>query len=516
MQCHVQRQQMNFQKRRLLISSLKAKDILLSTALLQWYISHGLIVNRIHHIIEFVPRKPFKKFVDEITRERKEGSRNPNKAVLAQTFKLIGNSSYGSMLIDKMKYAKTSLIHGDSKAKRAVNSLYFKELSMLGGELYELEEAYRSLKMTVPIYLGFQVLQLAKLRMLEFAYDFMAKYIERPLYQYLYCDTDSLYVSLARESLDKCVKPQYLSEFTSLHENYCRDSRAENAFLSRTCCPLHTFEDDKEPGLLKIEFHKGDIFIGLSSKTYVCRSSDKQLKLSCKGVNKSSVLARGGIISTFKTILSDGKSREASNSGIRMHGGVLKSYKQRKDAFAYFYVKREVGTEGIYTKPLNLTLLPFPQDGVPLQYYPELCMDYKWSFVYFDMQFVSIRQALVYYKVVDAPYNIERKGVLLSQIMTAGDADLQKIYADCLSYQAWESVKFYRVKDIVRVRLFQLSGIREMLLSTFPYIIYHAERADNEWGVGEVWDVVRWLKPSEIRGRNYLGLVYKEIRDECQ
>ena len=348
MQRHVHHQQMNFKTRRLLISALKAKDILLSTALLKWYISHGLIVKNIHHVVEFVARRPFKSFVDEVTRERKEGSRNPDKSVLAQTFKLIGNSSYGSMLIDKMKYAKTTLLYGDQKAKQSVNSLYFKELTVLGGELYELEEAYRSLKMSVPIYLGFQVLQLAKLRMLEFAYDFMAKYIERPLYQYLYCDTDSLYVSLAKESLEKCVKTKYLDEFTSQLQNYCGEHRAENAFLSRTCCQTHTFEDDKEPGLLKIEFHKGDIFLGLSSKTYTCRSSDHQLKLSCKGVNKSAVLGRGDILSTFKAILTDGKSREASNSGIRMHEGVLKSYKQRKDAFAYLHQKGSWGGRDIH------------------------------------------------------------------------------------------------------------------------------------------------------------------------
>ena len=178
------------------------------------------------------------------------------------------------------------------------------------------------------------------------------------------------------------------------------------------------------------------------------------------------------------------------------------------------YIKRVVGAEGIYTKPLNLTLVPFPEVGVALQYFSELCMDFRWNFAYADMHFISIRQAIVYYKVVDAPLCEDKKRLWINQIMAG--SDLQKIYAECITYQAWESVKFYRVKDIVRVRLYQIPDAKEKLFSTKPHTLLNAQHRDNEWGVGEIWNVVRWLKASEIGGRNYLGLAYKEVRDECQ
>ena len=229
------------------------------------------------------------------------------------------------------------------------------------------------------------------------------------------------------------------------------------------------------------------------------------------------MLARGEVISTFKATLTDERSREAANSGIRMHGGVLKSYKQRKDAFAYFYVKREVGTAGIYTKPLTLTLVPFPQAGVALQTYAELCIDFKCMFIYANTRFVSIRQAVVYYKVVDAPLSAAKKAAWIEQIwMSQSDVELKKIYAECVTYQGWENTKYHRLKDIVRVRVGQVPLARESLLSTASCLLFNAERKDNEWGVGETWNVVRWLKTSEIRGRNYLGIAYQEIREELQ
>ena len=516
MKGHIEESGINFKKRRLLISGLKAKEILLSTALLKWYLTHGLRIVKVHHVLEFVPKRPFREFVREITEKRKEGSRDANKAVLAQTYKLIGNSSYGSMLIDKMKYAKTSIIRGDQTAKKCVNSPLFKELNVLGEDLYELQEGYKSLSMTIPIYLGYQILQLAKLRMLEFAYDFMLKYIERPLFQYLYCDTDSLYFSFSRESLDECVKPHMREEYDYQMSQCCCADRFPTAFLSRTCCPFHKFEDDKEPGLLKIEFHKGDIFLGLSSKTYVCKSDKDGLKLSCKGVNKSTILRGGSVVDMFKETLADRKSREAVNSGIRSHNGAVKSYKQRKDAFTYLYVKREVCAGGVYTKPLNVRLWPVPCNLLPLQAYPELCMDFVFPFSYFNRRFTTLYQAMTYFKIMDVVKEVGKRESLLEKIMAAKGAELREIYKCACTGQMWESVKYFRVKDIALHRVRQIPKVRQSLEATAPKRLVNAEKNDSEWGAGEEWRVIRWIKENDVPGRNYLGLAYEEIRREIK
>ena len=514
MQEHIAESGINFKQRRLLMSGLQAREILLSTALIKWYLSHGLQIVRIHHVVEFLSKAPFKQFVREITEKRKEGSRDPNKAVLAQTYKLIGNSSYGSMLIDKMKYAKTSIIHGDKTARKCVNSPLFMDLNLLGEELYELQEGYRTLTMSIPIYLGFQILQLAKLRMLEFAYDFMSKYVERPLYQYLYCDTDSLYFSLSKDSLEECVKCDMREEYEMQMTQYCGEARFPNAFLSRTCCPHHTFEDDKEPGLLKIEFHKGDIFLGLSSKTYVCRSGKDGVKLSCKGVNKATVMKSGNVVDTFRGTLSDRKSREATNSGIRMHNGAMKSYKQRKDAFSYLYVKREVCAGGVYTKPLDVTLNPVPCLLLAIQIYPELCMDFSFPFSYFSRRFRTIYQAVTYFKILGVVKNVPMREAMLEKVMRATGEELREIYLRTSTDHLWESVKYVRVKDIVAKRLPQIPNAYRMLSDSIPMKLINADKNDCEWGAGEEWKVIRWIKEKDVPGKNYLGVLYEELRNE--
>ena len=512
MKRHVESNNIKFSQRRLLISGLKGKEILLSTALIKWYLKHGLRITKIHQVIEFFGGTPFKNFVQEITEKRKEGSRNPDKAVLAQTYKLIGNSSYGSMLMDQMKFEKTSLVQGEQTARGKINSPRFKQLDMLGEELYEMSESPSKIRLKIPIYIGYQILQLAKLRMLEFAYDFLSKYIERPLYQFLYCDTDSLYLSLARESLEECVIESKREEFISLSNSFCSEERSPNAFLSRTCCSAHNFEDDREPGLLKVEFNKGDFFLGLCSKTYVCRDCDSAIKLSCKGVNKQHFIANNNVIDVFKNTLSDRQSREGSNGGIRQYRSQMFSYVQRKDAFTYLYVKRLVDESGVYTSPLNLTLNPCPCELYPIQSTKEMCVEFECPFKYGNRRFKSIMQAICYFMVLNDSKNESRREALLRKILLSTTSKIKEIFKKFECTEKWNAIKYWQMKDILVNRTEQLPIVQRCLLDTQERELVYADNWDREWCAGEEWKVIRWLSEKSIPGKNYIGMIYMEIR----
>ena len=58
---------------------------------------------------------------------------------------------------------------------------------------YEVEVRKGGVKYTLPLHIGFSVYQYAKLRMLQFYYDFIDRYIKRPLFQYDEMDTKSVH-----------------------------------------------------------------------------------------------------------------------------------------------------------------------------------------------------------------------------------------------------------------------------------------------------------------------------------
>ena len=79
---------------RSLIGSYFDEKILLATALLKWYLEHGLEVTHVYQVIEYTPNACFHPFGEAVSDARRAGDIDPNKSIIADTMKLVGNSSY--------------------------------------------------------------------------------------------------------------------------------------------------------------------------------------------------------------------------------------------------------------------------------------------------------------------------------------------------------------------------------------------------------------------------------------
>lgn len=63
-------------------------------------------------------------------------------------------------------------------ASQAVTNPHLRALHNIGDGIYEVDMTRPSIRMNLPIQNGFFVYQYAKLRMLEFYYDFLLKFID--------------------------------------------------------------------------------------------------------------------------------------------------------------------------------------------------------------------------------------------------------------------------------------------------------------------------------------------------
>ena len=88
------------QPRKMLIPSFTLRNGTLITPLLLFYLQLGLVCSKIHHSVEYIPKKCFKGFVHSAVDARRQGDENPNSSVVAETMKLLANSSYGCQIID--------------------------------------------------------------------------------------------------------------------------------------------------------------------------------------------------------------------------------------------------------------------------------------------------------------------------------------------------------------------------------------------------------------------------------
>ena len=138
MKTHANENDIMSRPRRHLIGSMVGEKILLATSLLKWYLEHGLEVTRVYQVIEYTPKPCFKPFGDAVSNARRAGDADPSKAIIADTMKLVGNSSYGKTITNKERHRQVKFCD-DDEVPSLINSPFFRELNpyLRGGKQQE-------------------------------------------------------------------------------------------------------------------------------------------------------------------------------------------------------------------------------------------------------------------------------------------------------------------------------------------------------------------------------------------
>ena len=184
---------------------------------------------------------------------RREGDKNPNSSVVAETMKLLASSSYGYQIMDRSHHTVTKYL-SDEKTHGAVNTKFFKRLDNINDQLYEVELAKAEIEHKEPIIIWFFILQYAKLRMLELYYIFFDRFCDVNKFEELEMDTDSLYLALSEKELYDCIREEPKTEWEVMRTKDCRDdftAKATTNFFPRTYWTKHIKHDKREPGLFK-------------------------------------------------------------------------------------------------------------------------------------------------------------------------------------------------------------------------------------------------------------------------
>ena len=85
------------QWQRRVISSFKLTNSTLITPLFNFYLDLGVQCTKIYRFVQYTQRKIFNSFVQSDVDARRAGDKNPLSDVVAETMKLLGNSSSGRL-----------------------------------------------------------------------------------------------------------------------------------------------------------------------------------------------------------------------------------------------------------------------------------------------------------------------------------------------------------------------------------------------------------------------------------
>ncbi len=342
-----------------LIGSFFGKRILVLSSLLRWYLQHNLVVTEIYQVVQFHGHKCFVNFAESVCSMRREADSDVSKKIIAETSKLCGNVIYGATITDKEHFTDVKYLTDISCVAKLVNSKHFISMDELADDVFEVQLAKQRIKLDTPIVIGFSILQLAKLRMLEFYYDLMCRFVDRKDFQYVTMDTDSAYFATS-DDFESIIIPEKRFQFYSEYDKwfvppFCDSHKSDfienklegKAWNPKNCCQSTFSFHKRTPGLFKQEW-KGNGIIALNSKTYFC-FGDNGGKLSTKGLNKKNNRLQK---QDFLKVLKNKQIVSGTNRGILRKNKKVLTYSQVKSGLNYFYAKRRVLRDGITTYPL--------------------------------------------------------------------------------------------------------------------------------------------------------------------
>ena len=504
---HLKAFQLSLRPRKLLIGGMKAEKIMLSTPLLQWYLKHGLEITELYEVIEFSGKKCFEPFVDRVTEARRAGDRDSDIKLLSETMKLISNSAFGSCIMNKANFSNIKFVNGECSAKLEVNKPQFRKLVELDDDIFEIEAAKDRIRFDVPIQIGFFVLNYAKLRMLQFYYDFLCKFSSPELFECIQMDTDSLYLGIAGPDLESIILPEKKYQYDSLVYKSCFESPLKASgeiFLPRKCCEKHILFDKRTPGLMKIE-SEGKSMFALCSKTYVLKNK-KGFKLSCKGVNKKLVQDPHSIM---QQVLSNQKPIPGAVKGFRLKGNNIFTYTQNRIGFNYFYCKRQVLADGIHTIPLDICLTPWAFEHrflIKESTLNPLALSFPFKVSYKSHIFSNIEQYLAFRLLLF--HGQETKAL---EVRSASLFTTRNIVKQIQKHDSWYGIVDEILEEILTIKLKHCKAFETVLKQTQAKHLIYVHK-DRYLGSGLTYQLTMVTKTKHFPGHNKIGLQLEQLR----
>ena len=198
-------------------------------------LAHGLVLDKMHRAIEFDQSPWLKTYIDFNTALRTAATNDFEK----DFFKLMNNSVFGKTMENIRKHRNIKLVMTEERYLAAVMRPNFKAGVLFGDNLMGCEMGKIKVVMNKPIYLGQAILDLSKMVMYEFHYDYMVPKYNCRL-RLCYMDTDSLVYDIQTDDFYKDIANDVEDRFDT--SGYAKDSR-----------PLPTGKNKKVIGLMKDE-----------------------------------------------------------------------------------------------------------------------------------------------------------------------------------------------------------------------------------------------------------------------
>ena len=269
--------------------------------LLQFYLRHGLQLTAVHRVISFKQSKFMEPYIMKNTELRTKATDASEKSF----FKLLNNSCFGKTMENVHRRKDVRLVTKENEAIKLTSKPQYQDFRKFHDSLFGIMMKKIRVKLDKPVFIGFAVLELSKLLMMEFLYDyFKPRYPESKV---LYTDTDSFILNIPTEDFYKDLEEDVAKGKDSWYDtsDYPKES------------PLHSSINKKVIGKMKDEMNGTVIkeYVGLRAKMYSVASQTSVIK-KAKGIS-TTVVKKNITHNNYKEALFESKVFHHDNVKLR-------------------------------------------------------------------------------------------------------------------------------------------------------------------------------------------------------
>ena len=286
----------------------------------------GMKLKKIHRGIKFVESEWMKSYIDKNTNLRAMAKNNFEK----DFFKLMNNSVFGKTMENLRNRVDVRLVNTKEKLRKLVAKPNFKSRKIFNENLVSVHMSKTSLLMNKPIYLGMCILDLSKIIMYDFHYNYIkSKYADKA--KLLFTDTDSLMYEIETEDFYKDISGDVKDRFDT------------SDYPENHPSGIPTGENKKVLGMMKDEVAGKIIkeFVGLRSKLYSFVMDDGGETKKCKGIKKQ-VVESSIRHEHYKTCLTTGKELLRKQNILRSYDHEVYTEEVNKVALSALDDKRHI------------------------------------------------------------------------------------------------------------------------------------------------------------------------------
>ena len=251
-------------------------------------LEHGFILEKVHRVIEFNQSAWLKPYIDFNTKLRTQAKNDFEK----DFFKFMKNAVFGKTIENIRRHKNIKLVTNEKTYLKNVMKPNFKSGVLFGENLMGCKMGKTKVVMNKPIYLWQVILDLSKIVMYEFHYDYMKPKYGKNLKLCSRMDTDSLVYHIKTEDFYEDIAKDVETRFDTSGYNK-RDAR-----------PLPIGLNKKVIGLMKDDLG-GKVmteFVALRSKLYAYRKLHGVEDKKCKGIKKC-VMKKNLVLDDYKACL---------------------------------------------------------------------------------------------------------------------------------------------------------------------------------------------------------------------